>query len=112
MAQASALKFYFMHFMPYPALPDDYGDRRKYPSSWVDLPNRLYDPARGHELYRRYNDDMVINEHHNTAYSMMATCSLIGAALTERTRRAKLCVWGVPINLEFPNRLAEEYATL
>jgi len=122
-APSSALKFYFMHFMPYPSLPHDYNDRHKYPSSWVDLPNRLYNPARGHQLYRRYIDEMVladklgydgliINEHHNTAYSMMATCTLIGAAIVERTQRAKLCVWGVPINLEYPNRLAEEYATL
>lgn len=120
---SSALKFYFMHFMPYPYLPGDYGDRHKYPSSWVDLPNRLYDPAKGQALYRRYLDEMVmadqlgydglvINEHHNTAYSMMAACNLIGAALIERTRRAKICLWGVPINLEYPNRLAEEYAIL
>jgi alkanesulfonate monooxygenase SsuD/methylene tetrahydromethanopterin reductase-like flavin-dependent oxidoreductase (luciferase family) len=123
MAPSSALKFYFMHFMPYPDLPGDYGNRDKYPSSWVDLPNRLYDPAKGQALYRRYLDEMVladklgydgliINEHHNTAYSMMAACSLIGAALIERTQRAKICLWGVPINLEYPNRLAEEYAIL
>jgi len=117
------LQFYFMHFMPYPILPDDYGDRGKYPSSWVDLPNKLYDPAKGHELYKRYISEMVladklgfdgliVNEHHNTAYSMMATCSLVAAALAYQTERAKICVWGVPINLEHPNRLAEEYATL
>ncbi|MGH7907990.1 MAG: LLM class flavin-dependent oxidoreductase, partial [Candidatus Binataceae bacterium] len=123
MTDSSDLKFYFMHFMPYPHLPEDYADHKKYPSSWVDLPNKLYDPAKGRELYKRYLDEMtladklgydglIINEHHNTVYSMMATCSLIGAALVERTQRAKICVWGTPINLEFPNRLAEEYAIL
>ena len=27
-------------------------------------------------------------------------------------KRAKICVWGTPPNLEYPNRLAEEYAML
>lgn len=123
MSEASALKFYFMHFMPYSQLPADYSDRSRYPSSWVDLPNTLYNAERGHELYQRYiaelvladklgYDGLIVNEHHNTAYSMMASCSLIAAATIPQTARAKICTWGVPINLEFPNRLAEEYAIL
>ncbi len=123
MPHASVLKFNFMHFMPYPYLPADYADRGKYSSSWVDLPNRLYDPARGHHLYQRYiaelvladklgYDGLIVNEHHNTAYSMMASCNLVAAATIPQTTRAKICTWGVPINLEFPNRLAEEYAIL
>lgn len=123
MVSASDLKFYFMHFMPYVYLPPDYKDHNKYPSMWVDFPNKLYDPARGNELYTRYIgemvladklgfDGLVVNEHHNTAYSMMAACPLIAAAIIPQTERAKISVWGVPINLEFPNRLAEEYAIL
>lgn len=123
MAPTSDLKFYFMHFMPYVHLPADYRDHDKYPSMWVDFPNKLYDPAKGNELYTRYigemvladklgYDGLIVNEHHNTAYSMMAACPLIAAAIVPQTRNARICVWGVPINLEFPNRLAEEYAML
>ena len=57
-------------------------------------------------------DAIVVNEHHNTVYSMMATPNLIAAALVPQTKRAKICVWGTPPNLMLPNRLAEEYAIL
>jgi alkanesulfonate monooxygenase SsuD/methylene tetrahydromethanopterin reductase-like flavin-dependent oxidoreductase (luciferase family) len=114
------LQFYCMHFMPYVHLPED---QKKYDSLWVDFPNKFYDPEKGHELYNRYiselvladqlgYDGLVVNEHHNTAYSMMPACSLIAATLIPQTKQAKICVFGTPINLEYPNRLAEEYAML
>jgi alkanesulfonate monooxygenase SsuD/methylene tetrahydromethanopterin reductase-like flavin-dependent oxidoreductase (luciferase family) len=57
-------------------------------------------------------DAIVVNEHHNTSYSMMPAPSLIAAALISRVKTARICVWGTPPNLEYPNRLAEEYAML
>ena len=57
-------------------------------------------------------DAIVVNEHHNTVYSMMATPNLIAAALVPQTKNARICVWGTPPNLVLPNRLAEEYAIL
>ena len=57
-------------------------------------------------------DAVVINEHHNTAYSMMQSPNIIAAALLHRVKRAKICVWGTPPNLGYPNRLAEEYAMI
>ena len=57
-------------------------------------------------------DAVVVNEHHNTVYSMMATPNLIAAALIPQTKNARICVWGTPPNLMLPNRLAEEYAML
>ena len=57
-------------------------------------------------------DAVVVNEHHNTSYSMMAAPSLIAAAIIPQIKNAKICVWGTPPNLEYPNRLAEEYAML
>ena len=114
------LQFYCMHFMPYVYLPEDHA---KYDSTWVDFPNKFYDPKKGHELYKRYigelvladqlgYDGLVVNEHHSTAYSMMPACSLIAAALINQTKQAKICCFGTPINLEMPSRLAEEYAML
>jgi alkanesulfonate monooxygenase SsuD/methylene tetrahydromethanopterin reductase-like flavin-dependent oxidoreductase (luciferase family) len=114
------VRFDFMHFMPYVHLPDDH---KKFHSTWVDFPNKFYDPAKGRALYSRYLaelvlaekvgfDALVVNEHHNTAYSMMAAPNLIAAAIIPQTTTAKICVWGTPPNLEYPNRLAEEYAML
>jgi len=117
---ATPMRFNCMHFMPYAHLPKNHKD---YKSTWVDFPNKFYDPEKGHALYQRYLkelvladqlgfDAIVVNEHHNTAYSMMATPNLIAAALVPQTKNARICVWGTPPNLMMPNRLAEEYATL
>ncbi|HLC43153.1 MAG TPA: LLM class flavin-dependent oxidoreductase [Methylomirabilota bacterium] len=114
------LQFYFMHFMPYIHLPEGH---KQYESLWVEFPNRFYDPVKGHQLYQRYisefvladklgYDGLVVNEHHSTTYSMMPACGLIAATLIPQTKRAKVCVFGTPVNLEYPNRLAEEYAML
>ena len=116
----SALRFNAMHFMPYVHLPENH---QQFKSTWVNFPNKFYDPERGHELYQRYlqelvladrlgYDAIVINEHHNTVYSMMATPNLIAAALVPQTTNVKICIWGTPPNLMLPNRLAEEYAIL
>ena len=92
------LQFYSMHFMPYVHLPPD---QDTYDSLWVDFSNRHYDPKKGHELYQRYfremvladelgYDGLVVNEHHNTVYSMMATPNVIAAALIPQTRNARI----------------------
>lgn len=113
-------RFNFMHFMHYVHLPENHKD---YKSLWVDFSNRHYDPHKGYTLYQRYikelaladelgYDAVVLNEHHNTVYSMMANPNLIAALILPQIKRAKICVWGVPPNLTYPNRLAEEYAML
>ena len=113
-------RFNFMHFMPYVHLPKNH---KEHPSLWVNFPNKYYDPHKGADLYDRYLDELeyadkvgfdaiVVNEHHNTSYSMMPAPSLIAAALIARVKKARICVWGTPPNLEYPNRLAEEYAML
>jgi alkanesulfonate monooxygenase SsuD/methylene tetrahydromethanopterin reductase-like flavin-dependent oxidoreductase (luciferase family) len=117
---SGTVRFDFMHFMPYVHLPENHKD---YKSTWVDFPNKYYDPKKGYALYQRYLaelaiadqvgfDAVVVNEHHNTAYSMMAAPNLIAAAIIPQIKSAKICVWGTPPNLEYPNRLAEEYAML
>jgi len=112
---AQPLRFSCMHFMPYAHLPENLYDHK---SVWVDFSNKHYEPEKGGALYQRYlaelvradqlgYDAVVVNEHHNTVYSMMATPNLIAAALVPQTKRAKICVWGTPPNLMLPNRLAE-----
>jgi alkanesulfonate monooxygenase SsuD/methylene tetrahydromethanopterin reductase-like flavin-dependent oxidoreductase (luciferase family) len=112
------LQFYFMHFMPYP----DIGPVNPH-GQWVDIPNGRFDAKVGHKLYREYIDELVlgdalgydglvVNEHHSTFYSLMPSCSIIAGALAVLTKKAKICVFGTPITLTYPHRLAEEYAML
>lgn len=117
---SQALRFNVMHFMPYVHLPENHKD---YKSTWVSFPNKYYDPHKGYDLYQQYisqlvladklgYDAIVVNEHHNTVYSMMACPSIIAATLIPQTTNARICVWGTPPNFMLPNRLAEEYAML
>ena len=112
-------EFHFFHFFPYADLPDDH---RRYESLWVDFSNANYDPQVGHQLYTRYLSEMVLadrlgydgivlNEHHNTQYSMNPAPNLTAAALIPQTS-GWVSVFGTPPNLGYPNRLAEEYAML
>lgn len=120
MALPPDLQFYFMHFMPYADLPEDHA---KYESTWVDFPNKFYDPVKGKKFYDRYFaemvladrvgfDGLVVNEHHSSPYNMMQSATMVASALVPITSRAKICVFGTPINLQYPNRVAEEYALL
>lgn len=116
------MKFSWFHLMPYRWLPADF--RERYHSVWIDVPNRLYDPERGHELYNEYLDmleyademgfDAIgVNEHHQNAYGMMPSPNLMAAALARRASRAMLLVLGNSIALYNPPvRVAEEMAML
>jgi alkanesulfonate monooxygenase SsuD/methylene tetrahydromethanopterin reductase-like flavin-dependent oxidoreductase (luciferase family) len=116
------MKFTWFHLMPWRFLPADF--RERYHSVWVDVPNRLYDPERGHALYNEYLDmleyadevgfDAIgVNEHHQNAYGMMPSPNIMAAALVRRTRNAMLLVLGNSIALYNPPvRVAEEFAML
>jgi alkanesulfonate monooxygenase SsuD/methylene tetrahydromethanopterin reductase-like flavin-dependent oxidoreductase (luciferase family) len=118
MSVLDRLEFYLMHFMPYPDIVPG-----RPQGQWVDIPNMHFDPKKGHKLYKEYFDELalgdelgfdglVVNEHHSTFYSLMPSCTVAAAALVSRTKRAKICVFGTPIGLTYPHRLAEEYAML
>jgi alkanesulfonate monooxygenase SsuD/methylene tetrahydromethanopterin reductase-like flavin-dependent oxidoreductase (luciferase family) len=108
--------------MPYRWLPADF--RQKYHSVWVDLPNGLYDPEKGHDLYNEYLDQLeyaeqcgfdaiAVNEHHQNAYGMMPSPNIMAATLARRTSKAMLLVLGNSIVCyNPPTRIAEEFAML
>src|ERR1700730_1482873 len=108
--------------MPWPDLPENFRDT--YRSVWVDIPNRLYDPVRGHAVYHEYMDQLEYaeslgfdgigcNEHHQNGYGLMPSPNIIAATLARRTSRAALCVIGNSIALYNPPiRVAEEFAML
>ena len=116
------MKFHWFHLMPYPDLPEDF--REKYSSVWVDVPSSLFDPARGHEIYNDYLDELeyaadmgfdgiCVNEHHQNAYGLMPSPNLMAASLARRTRNTALVVLGNSIALyDPPTRVAEEMAML
>jgi len=116
------VQYYFFHLMSWPFLPADFAER--HDSAWVWLPNDLYDPAKGHDLYQAYIDTLAqaddlgfdgicVNEHHQNAYGLMPSPNLIAAALTQRTKRAKIVVIGNALPLYNPPlRVAEEFAML
>ena len=110
------------HFseMPYPFLPEDVEDR--FGAMRVTLPNRYFDPHKGHELYNRYLDEfeyadelgleIMLNEHHSTATCLDAQVSISAAALIRRTKRAKIAIVGYPVVHRNPVQVAEEAAML
>src|SRR6266536_1604449 len=116
------MKFTWFNLMPWPYLPDDF--REKHRSVWVDIPNTLYDPKKGHHVYHTYLDQLEYaeslgfdgigcNEHHQNGYSLMPSPTLIAATLSRRTSRAALCVIGNSIaGYNPPIRVAEEFAML
>lgn len=108
------MKFSFFHTMPYDGLDTQ--------ELWP-VRNAHFDPERGRQLYENYIDCIAFaeecgfdwlgcNEHHFSPYGMMANCNLIGAALINRTRNAKLAMIGNLVPMLNPIRVAEEYAML
>jgi alkanesulfonate monooxygenase SsuD/methylene tetrahydromethanopterin reductase-like flavin-dependent oxidoreductase (luciferase family) len=116
------VQYYFFHLMSWPFLPADFD--AKYDSAWVWLPNALYDPVKGRDLYAEYLktlayadelgfDGVCVNEHHQNAYGLMPSPNLMAAALTQTTKRCKIAVIGNALPLYNPPlRVAEEFAML
>jgi alkanesulfonate monooxygenase SsuD/methylene tetrahydromethanopterin reductase-like flavin-dependent oxidoreductase (luciferase family) len=116
------LQFHYFHLMPWPFLPPDFEE--KHDSAWVTLPNSLYDPLKGHEVYNRYFDEIeradklgwdsvIVNEHHQNAYGTMPSPNIMAAVLTQRVKRAKIGIVGNALPLhDDPLRVAEEIAML
>ncbi len=116
------MNFFFFHLMPWPHLPDDFEER--WESAWIWLPNELFDPEKGHELYNTYLDDLVyadelgfdgvcVNEHHQNAYGLMPSPNLFASILARQTKNVKIAVIGNALPLyDPPTRVAEEYATI
>ena len=116
------MKYYFFHLMSWPYLDQDFHE--KHDSAWVWLSNSNYDPVKGQALYQEYIDTLAyadelgfdgvcVNEHHQNAYGLMPSPNLIAAALTQRTKKARIAVIGNALPLYNPPlRVAEEFAML
>ena len=116
------MKFTWFNLMPWPYLPDDF--REKNRSVWVDIDQKLFDPAKSHEVYNTYMDlleyadtlgfdGVGVNEHHQNGYGIMPSPNIIAAGLARRTKDAAIVVLGNSIALYNPPvRVAEEFAML
>lgn len=116
------MKVTCFHLMPYNAL--DLDAARDYKSSWVTLPNSLYDPEQGHKIYERYLNELIraeelgfdgigVNEHHQTSYGMIASPIVLASILARQTKRVKIAILGSALPLrDHPITLAEEHAMI
>lgn len=111
------MKFFVFNLMPYRDLDPSYEG-----PAWVDVPNTLYDPQKGHIYYNEYIDQLIqaellgfdgvcVNEHHQNAYGNMPSPNLIASILARQTQRIKIAVVGNALPLyNPPTRVAEEFA--
>ena len=87
--------------MPYADLDLEAG--RRNGTVWVKLPNKYFDPEKGHKLYNRYLDELeygealgfdvlAVNEHHQTAYGLMPSPIVTASALA-RVPRSHFTTW-------------------
>ncbi len=120
------MKVSMFHLMPYSAMPEEppHGPDWKSAGIWVDLPNSVYNPEIGNELYNEYLDELeyaeqvgldgvCVNEHHANMYGTMPSPSIMLASLARRTSKANLIVLGTSIALyNPPTRVAEEMSMI
>ena len=116
------MKVILFHLMSYADL--DFEATKAYETVWVNLPNKFFDPVKGHALYHRYMDELesaeplgfdgvAVNEHHQTAYGLMPSPIVIAAALARSTKRVKIAILGNALPLRsHPMTIAEEHAML
>ena len=116
------MKAISFHFMPYADLPADFTETSR--SVWADIDPKLYDPVKGHAMYRDYLDELelaaevgfhgvAVNEHHANGYGLMPSPNLMASTLARTTRDAAIVVLGNSLALYNPPlRVAEEFAML
>ena len=109
------MRTWFFTETAYPYLPETYESIR------VVLPNGIYNPRVGAELYHRYIDewlhaedaglDIMLNEHHQTATCLDPAAPIMLGILARESKKARLLILGNPIaNRRQPVRVAEEMA--
>jgi alkanesulfonate monooxygenase SsuD/methylene tetrahydromethanopterin reductase-like flavin-dependent oxidoreductase (luciferase family) len=113
------MRLFYHCDMSYPQWPAP----DQYDTAIVTLPNRYFDPAVGHDLYKRYIDefvfadqvglDLMVNEHHQTPTCLSASAPMLLGILARVTSNARLLVLGNPIARRLqPIRVAEEMAMI
>lgn len=87
------------------------------------IPNRVFDPKVGADLYNRYLDEwalcdelginIMVNEHHATATCSTSVCTIPLAIMARETKKSRLLCLGMPIaNRMDAIRVAEEFSMI
>jgi alkanesulfonate monooxygenase SsuD/methylene tetrahydromethanopterin reductase-like flavin-dependent oxidoreductase (luciferase family) len=108
------MEFYHFSETAYPYL-----DLEKYEGVRVDLPNSIYDPKKGADLYHARLDEwclcdevginIMLNEHHQTTTCLTPAIVVTASALARQTKNVRILELGNPIaNRRDPVRVAEE----
>jgi len=117
-------KTQYYYFTEQPYIGYDPAVQEQHPSLRLTLPNKLFDPVLGSELYNRYHaeyevadqvgfDGIMINEHHTAPFCMQASINITGAVLAKITDGVKIVMLGNPLPIvDNPLRLAEELAMI
>lgn len=117
------MRFFTFHYMTYQGLDaekaiEDYG------VGWCTLPNSECDPTVMASNYRDYVDQaaladevgfdgVAVNEHHQTPFGTMPSPNVMAAAITQRTSRARIAVFGNTLPLRStPMVSIEEYTMI
>ncbi len=117
------MRFFSFHYMTYTGLDaakaiEDHG------VGWCTLPNSLADGRAMAHDWNNYLDQaafadevgfdgVAVNEHHQTAFGTMPNPNVMAAALTQRTKRARIGVFGNALPLRAsPLQSIEEYSML
>ena len=85
------------------------------------VPNRLFDPDQAVQVVASRMDHVALAdelgfdwigcaEHHYSPGSLASNVSAVAAAITQRTKKARVCIMGALLPLNNPVRVAEEYA--
>jgi len=99
-----------------------YGPTREQSTRWP-VPNELYDPEQGVQAVASALADVELAdelgfdwigcaEHHYSPGSLAPNVDVVAAAISQRAKRAKVCIMGALIPLNNPVRIAEEYALI
>jgi alkanesulfonate monooxygenase SsuD/methylene tetrahydromethanopterin reductase-like flavin-dependent oxidoreductase (luciferase family) len=116
------MKVTLFHLMSYADL--DFEATKSYETVWVNFPNKFFDPVKMNVLYNRYIDELVagealgfdgvaVNEHHQTAYGLMPSPTVIASILARATKRVKIAILGNALPLRsHPMTIAEEHAMI
>lgn len=97
-----------------------YGRVREPVARWP-VPNRLFEPHQATQVVASRMDHVQLAdelgfdwigcaEHHYSPGSLASNVSAVAAAITQRARRARICIMGALLPLNNPVRVAEEYA--
>ena len=117
------MRFLTFHYMSYKGVENVDETVNAHDAAWVNLPNSICDPAIAASNYADYIDQaaladelgfdgVTVNEHHQTPFGI-PTPNIMAAAISQRTKRCRIAVFGNGLPLrKTPLVSLEEYTMI